>query len=150
MNESEIRIMVGEYEAKSSYGTEPYYKEIKSLGESVLPFFIEAYPKAKRWKQRASYLYRAISYARDSALSVELALMALQDRSKEVRYRACMLLACSQNVNALSNLNLVLKSVSKESAADIMATIDAIESKNHNYFVDRNHSGKVFLNFEFS
>lgn len=148
MDEAKIRVMVSEYEAKSSYGTEPHYEEIKSLGESVLPFFIEAYPKAKRWKQRASFLYRAISYSRRSTLSVELGIMALQDRSNEVRYRACMLLACSLNAKALPYLKSAFKSASGETASDIAAAIDAIESENHNYFVDRMHSGKMFLNFE--
>lgn len=148
MESAKIREMVSCYEHKSSYGTEPFFDEIKSLGESVLPYFIEAYPNSKRWQQRASYLYRAVSYANTSNNAVKLALLALSDKSKEVRYRACMLLACSQNKDVLPELYQAIKSAKFDTAADILAAIDAIESGNHNYFVDRSHSGNIKLNFQ--
>jgi len=146
MEPAKIKEMVNQYELKSSYGTEPFFNEIKELGEQVLPYFLEAYPKAKRWQQRASFLYRAISYARTSEIAVKLGLLGLFDRSKEVRYRACMLLACSLRKDCLPSLHQALETATGETISDIEAAIDAIESTNHNYFVDREHSGMIKLN----
>ena len=147
MDPKEIRAMVSKYEHLSSFGTEPYFQEIKSLGASVIPFFVEAFPNSKQWRQRASFLYRATNYARTSEKAVELGLMALSDRSKEVRYRAYLLLACSLKTSVLPYLDTALQSASVEDSDHIKAAIDAIQSQNHHYFVDREHSGFIKLNF---
>ena len=55
-----------------------------------------------------------------------------------------MLLAVSQNTKAISYLKPLLNV--SGSHEDVKAAIDAIKHKNHNYYVDRDHSGKVTLN----
>lgn len=140
--------LVREYAHRSSYGDEPHFDEIRALGSGVLPYFIEEYPKARHWRQRASFLYRAIRYARTSPNAVALAKAALDDKSREVRYRACMLLACSLDKNALPSLEAARSHPDSRTREDICAAIDAITSENHNFFVDREHSGQVFLNFD--
>ena len=140
MHPDEIRKLVSNFESKASYGTEPGWDEIRSLGAEIVPYFIEAYPNAPRWQQRASFLYRSIRYARESEDAVNFAIQALQDRAKEVRYRACMLLACSLERRSLPFLHEAAKHKDEQTRADAEAAIDAIENENHNYFVDRDHS----------
>ena len=145
---SDIRELVCSFELTSSYGSEPNREEILLLGADVLPYFIEALPKASRWQQRASFLYHALRFADSSSEAVHLAIMALGDRSREVRYRACMLLACAQNKDTINELTNLLDHTDHQTREDAVAAIDAIKSSNHNYFVDRDHSGAVSLNFK--
>jgi hypothetical protein len=85
-------------------------------------------------------------YARESDDAVALGRDALHDRSKVVRYRACMLLAYSLRRDALPELREVLQSLEgKAGHEDVEAAIDAITRQNHHYFIDRVHSGKVTL-----
>jgi hypothetical protein len=147
MTPAQIRRMVGEYALRSSYGSEPHFKEISSLGAVVVPYFLEAFPKARRWQQRASFLYAANRHCRTSRDAVTLAIKALNDRSREVRYRACLLLACSLDETALDSLASLQDHSDLRTREDVAAAIDAITSQNHNYFVDRTHSGKITYNF---
>ena len=86
-------------------------------------------------------------YARESDEAVSLGVEALRDRAKNVRYRACMLLAYSLHRSVLQSLRDALNdpklATSKE---DMEAAIDAIEEQNSNYFVDRKHTGNITLN----
>jgi hypothetical protein len=145
---TEIRNMVEQYALSSSYGSEPYFNEIGALGAEVIPYFLEIYPNSRRWQQRASFLYRSIPFARTSKEAFELAVMALSDRSREVRYRACMLLACSLNRDGVPYLQKLMSHKDVRTRSDASAAIDAIQNGNHHYFIDRSHSNKMFLSFE--
>ena len=147
MHPDRLRELVRNFEHKFSYGNESGWEEVRALGMDAIPYFIEAYHNAPHWRQRASYLYSSIPYARKSQAAVDLAIQALQDRAKEVRYRACMLLACSLDRRSLPFLREIAEHTNNDTRADALAAIDAIKSKNHHYFVDRTHSGKVRLNF---
>jgi hypothetical protein len=148
MQPDQIRKLVQKFEHKSSYGSEPGWEEVRALGASAIPYFIEAYSSASHWRQRASFLYSAIPYARRSAAAVDLAILALSDRAREVRYRACMLLACSLDRRSLPYLEAAAVHSDESTRADAQAAIDAIIEGNHHYFVDRTHSGKVTLNID--
>jgi hypothetical protein len=144
----QIRQMVSDYALRSSYGSEPHFAEIASLGAAVVPYFLEAYPTARRWQQRASFLYAANRHCRTSPEAIALAVGALNDKSREVRYRACLLLACSLDASTLEALRAVGDHSDPRTREDVAAAIDAITSRNHNFFVDRTHSGKVTYNFD--
>jgi hypothetical protein len=107
---------------------------------------LERFRSSRAWKTRSSCVYHAVRYAPRSDDAIALGKEAIADRSKVVRYRGCMLLAYSQKREALLPLKEVLeKTQDAEGRADLLAAIDAIESGNHNFFVDREHSGKVTL-----
>jgi hypothetical protein len=57
-----------------------------------------------------------------------------------------MLLAYSQRPDVVPALEDQLAWAEEETRADILAAIDAIRCQNHNYFVDREHSGQITLN----
>lgn len=117
------------------------------LGAKFPELMLETYKLSRKWRVRVSCVFFSIHYARDSVAAVQLGLQAIKDRSKVVRYRACMLLAWSLRTDALPTLREALaQSESPETMADLEAAIDAIENNNSNYFVDRDHSGRVTMN----
>jgi hypothetical protein len=101
------------------------------------------YKVSRKWGERASCVFHALRYAKEDRAAFQLGLLALKDKSKVVRYRATMLLAVSQNPDALTPLRELLES--GQSAEDASAAIDAITGKDPNRFVDRNHSGKIVM-----
>lgn len=124
-------------------------QELKKLDIPLPSILLKKYLVSKKWQTRCSCVYFSIPYAREVDDAVQLGIEALFDRSKVVRYRACMLLACSLNKNALAVLReLELKANDKETIENAKAAIDAIEHQNTNWFVDRSHSGKIRLTFQ--
>jgi hypothetical protein len=105
---------------------------------------LEKYKRSGKLGQRASCVYHATKYAKANAAAYQLGLEALRDKSTVVRYRACLLLAVAQRREAIPSLRaLVTSNLSRD---DALAAIYALEHRNHHYFVDREHSGKVTLN----
>jgi hypothetical protein len=148
-DELSLRDAVRGFAFRSSYGSEPNYRQVKGAGAAAVQLFLQEHPSARSWKQRASFVYHSIPYARRSHAAVELARLALSDRSRHVRYRACMLLACAQDRTTVDLLRAhALSEQDAETRRHIEAAIDAIESGNHNFFVDRGHSGMITLRFE--
>lgn len=123
--------------------------ELHTLGDRLPSLLHEKYKSSRKWSERASCVYHAIGYSRNNEDAVLLGIDALKDKSKVVRYRACMLLAYSLDKQAIHPLQRVITtSTNKETVADAGAALDAILSKNHHYFVDRSHTGKIRLNLE--
>ena len=130
-------------------GSDAEHNAVKALSELGLEFpklLIAKYRNSKKWRERMSCVYHASKYALTSDDAYELAIEALEDKSKKVRYQACLLLAVAQNAAALAPLESLLSN--SESYEDAKAAIDAIKFKNHNYFADRDHSGMVKLNVQ--
>lgn len=132
-------------------GAKTEYQAIRELenvyGDRLPAILSQQYDESNKWQQRCSLLFFSIGRARNSQEAVDLGIKALQDKSKKVRYRACMLLAWSLSKDALAPLQQALKvDHDKETLENILAAIDAIKNQNSNYFVDREHTGKVKLN----
>lgn len=122
--------------------------ELRKLGDILPSLLLKQYRSSKKWQARCSCVYHSIRYSRRVDDSVRLGIEALSDKSKVVRYRACMLLAYSLNKEAIPALReLELRENDKKTREDAHAAIEAIENQNADYFVDRDHSGKVSLNF---
>lgn len=119
-------------------------KVLSTLGDKFPELLLKKYRISKKWGERASCVYHSIKYAKKNNDSFQLGIEATQDKSKNVRYRACMLLAVVQKEEAITKLELLLKDIG--SADDAAAAIDAIKNKNHHYFADRDRSGMVKLN----
>jgi hypothetical protein len=119
---------------------------LRTLGSGTPALLLQHYRVARKWQARSSCVYHAMRYARESEDAVTLGREALHDRSGPVRYRACMLLAYSLRRDLLNELREQLMTAGPRSDRDdLEAAIDAIENGNANYFVDRDHSGKMTL-----
>jgi hypothetical protein len=55
--------------------------------------------------------------------------------------------AYSLRADALPILLSLLKHADRRTVEDARAAIDAIKSKNHNFFKDRDHSGKILWSY---
>jgi HEAT repeat protein len=118
----------------------------QTIGEQLPGLLLKKYRSARKAGERASCVYHSMRYARTNADAVQLAREALKDSAQPVRYRACMLLAYAQDEASLDALREALSKAPTNSQEDLAAAIDAIVSRNHNYFVDRDHSGKTTMN----
>jgi len=118
----------------------------RKLGDNLPCYLHQKYKLERKAAPRSSCVYHSVRYARTSQEAIELGLAAIFDRSKIVRYRGCMLLAYAQKRDVLPKLKQALEAIPRNSYDDLLAAIDAIEYENHNYFVDRDHSGLITLN----
>lgn len=118
-----------------------------SMGEDLLPLLAEAFSRIGRSEGRASVMRYVGRFARYSEVAYKMGAVAAQDRAYAVRHYGCALLAYSLRVDALPILISLLKHSDRRTVEDARAAIDAIKSKNHNFFKDRNHSGKVFWSY---
>lgn len=106
-------------------------------------FVFENFAKIRPAHRRVSFIDQCTKFARNSHDALKLAKSALKDRSKEVRFSALATLAYSLDETVLIELNDALEAAGAAEKADIRAVIDAIECQNHNFFMDRDHSGLV-------
>lgn len=119
--------------------------ELRKLGDELPTLLLKKYKSSRKWQVRSSCVYHSIRYSRSVQDAVQLGLEALSDKSKVVRYRACMLLAYSLRKEAIPYLEELKKSSDSETLSNANAAIDAIIHQNSNYFIDRDHSGKMTL-----
>jgi len=139
----EIEVLLSQLNGSGSDTEFSAVAALQSTG--LLPaLLLSKYLRSRAWKERASCVYHAIKFARESQEAFELGLNALQDKSKVVRYRATMLLAISQRREAIPHLQQ-LEILGGTSASDAKAAVQAIEAGNPNLFVDRDGSGMVTL-----
>jgi hypothetical protein len=115
------------------------------LQDEFSKFLLEIFKKSKDWRRRSSCIYYCFRDAQTNRFAKEIGIEGLNDRSKNVRYRACQLLAYSQDRNLIPRLELSRSKIKSDSLADLEASIDAILNQNQNYFKDRQHSGKIFM-----
>jgi hypothetical protein len=144
MNEEKIRSLVKQLGVKDNTHEEFAWLELKPLGVSLMPYFLECFPQAKKLQARRSILFHAIRFARINDEAFQLGLLGLNDRSSIVRYRACCVLAYSLRRDAIPFLEKLLNHLDLKTVADAKAAIDAISNQNHHYFLDRNHTGGIF------
>ena len=120
--------------------------ELKELGDKLPNHLLCQYRRSPKAENRCACVFYAIPYAKRIEAAYTLGLEALTDRSRIVRYRACMLVAFALRREALPTLRELLNHQDLKTVEDARAAIYAIENQNHNYFVDRKHRGKIKLN----
>lgn len=142
MNAKEIGRLLARLDGTGSDDEWAAVSKLRTIGAELPNWLLKRFRVSRGWKARTSCVFHAIRYARKSEDALALGLEAIVDRSKIVRYRGAMLLAYSQRKDALPYLRAALVR-DGPGADDLLAAIDAIENENHNYFVDREHSGKM-------
>jgi hypothetical protein len=146
MNSTDIESLLQRLDGSGSDDEWAAAKELRTLGNAPPELLLRRYRVAREWKVRSSCVYHALRYARECEASVTLGREAIRDKSKVVRYRACMLLAYAQRKDSLPDLREAqMRLGNNPGADDVAAAIDAIESENQHYFVDRHHTGKMRL-----
>ena len=143
-SDADIPALVARLDGSGSKDEWEAVDTLRGLGNRFATLLLERYRVARKYQVRCSCVYHATRYARESEDAVTLGREAVRDRSRPVRYRACMLLAYSLRRDLLKELREQLETAGPRSNPDdLAAAIDAIESGNSSYFVDRDHSGMV-------
>jgi hypothetical protein len=119
----------------------------ESMGDDLLSLLAEAFPRIGKSEGRASILRYAGRFSRESEVAFRMGTLAVRDRAYAVRRYGCALLAYSLRADALSILLPLSKHADHRTVEDARAAIDAIRSKNHNFFRDRGHSGKILWSY---
>ena len=118
-----------------------------SMGDDLLPLLAEAFSRIRKSEGRASVMRYVGRFSRESEVAFRMGTVAVQDRAYAVRHYGCALLAYSLRADALPILTSLLKHADRRTVEDAGAAIDAIKSKNHNFFKDRDHSGKILWSY---
>jgi hypothetical protein len=114
-------------------------------GADLPTYLFDLYKKSKKREVRAACLYYCFRDAKSSSSAKDMAFAALHDKSQQVRYRACQLLAYSLDKSLMPKLESHRKTIAASSLNDLDAALDAIAHQNQHYFKDRQHSGKIFM-----
>jgi len=118
-----------------------------SMGTELLALFAEALPRIRKSEGRASIMRYVGRFSRESEVAFRMGTVAVGDRAYAVRHYGCALLAYSLRKDALPSLISLLKHSDLRTVEDARAAIDAIKNKNHNFFKDRDHSGRIFWSY---
>lgn len=114
------------------------------LGLDAVPHLVEAFHGARTWQGRAAALFYATRFARDSEAAFRLGLEALNDRARQVRTRACGLLAYSLRKDAEGCLMLLCGHADSATREDATAALAALRDQDHHRFKDRDGTGRIF------
>ena len=118
-----------------------------SMGDDLLPLLAEAFPRIRNSEGRASVMRYVGRFSRESEVAFRMGKVAVEDRAYTVRHYGCALLAHSLRADALPILSSLLRHADCRTVEDAKAAIDAIKRKNHNFFKDRDHSGKILWSY---
>jgi hypothetical protein len=118
-----------------------------SMGDDLLPLLAEAFPRIRKSEGRASVMRHVGRFSRESEVAFRMGKVAVEDRAYVVRHYGCALLAYSSRADALPILSSLSKHADRRTIEDAKAAIDAIKRKNHNFFKDRDHSGKILWSY---
>lgn len=119
----------------------------ESMGGDLLGLLAEAFPYIRKSEGRASILRYVGRFSRESEVAFRMGIAAIQDRAFAVRHYGCAILAYSLRADALPILRPLLKHSDPRTVEDAKAAIDAVKSKNHHFFMDRNHSGRMLWEY---
>lgn len=149
MTPEDIRRQIASLDTSDWNVDEDVWPVMKPLDVLVVPYLLEAYPSFRHWQGRVCLVHHAARFSRRSEEALQLGLMAATDRSKRVRYSACLLLAYSLNSKALEILRPLLQYSDSDTVENARAAINAIEKQNHHLFKDRSGIGvRLILNPE--
>lgn len=145
MTPEEVRRQIARLDTPDWNVNEDVWPDMKPLDVQVVPYLLEAYPNFRRWQGRVCLVHHAARFSRRSEESFRLGLAAASDRSKRVRYSACLLLAYSLRREALDVLRPLLDYSDTETVENARAAINAIENQNHHLFKDRSGRGGLLI-----
>ena len=83
-------------DGRSPAGMHEGIEKLEALGVDIPNLMLKRYKISRRWADRASCVYQCMKYAKTHEDAYQVGIIALQDKSKSVRHRACILLSAAQ------------------------------------------------------
>ena len=115
-------------DGRSPTGMHERIEELEASGVDIPNLMMKMYKISRRWADRASCVYHCIKYATTHEDAYQLGIIALQDKSKSVRHRACILLSATQRKEAIEHLEVLLSD--ETSRDDALAAIEVLLNLN--------------------
>jgi hypothetical protein len=143
MHSERIKTLIQAFNVSKRSEIDAAWALADSMDVDLPVLLAEAFHQIRRSEGRASILRYLGKFSRTNEAVFQVGLTATQDRSWGVRHYACAMLAYSLRTAALPALSLLLKHSDRRTVEDAKAAIDAIKNRNHNFFHDRNHTGRV-------
>lgn len=102
---------------------------LEASGIDVPGLLLKRYKISRRWSDRESCLRHSMKYAKTNEDAYQIGIMALRDRSKVVRNRACKLLSFAQKKAAIEYLEILL--TDPASRDDALTAIEELNNLDH-------------------
>ena len=125
MNEDEIHECLTALDGRSAQGEYEAIARLEASGIDVPELLLRRYQTSRRWSDRALCLRLSSRYAKSEQPAFRLGILALDDRAKIVRQKACLLLAATQRKEAVEHLGKLLSDPSCREHA--LSAIHALE-----------------------
>ncbi len=110
---------------------------------NLIPVLVQAYGRIRSFKGRKVILHFLLPHVRCVDEVFALGLVALGDRSRDVREDALALIAYALDERALPALAAHARHRDPRDRESAEAAMAAIRAKNHHLFLDRDHSGNA-------
>jgi hypothetical protein len=101
--------------------------KLEELGVNIPNLLMKRYKVSRRWSDRALCVSHCMAYSKYDEDAYQLGIIALQDRSRTVRRKACMLLSVAQRQEAIKHLEKLLSDEALK--GDAVAAIDALSKQ---------------------
>ena len=95
-------------DGRSSEDMHEAIAQLEALGVDIPGLMMKKYKISRRWADRASCVSHCIKYAGTHEDAYQIGIVALQDKSRAVRHKACMLLSATQKKEAIEHLEKLL------------------------------------------
>ena len=118
-----------------SSDAEAAWEKVKASAFDIPLYFLEAYPRFKKWQGRRDLVFHCIRFARTSEQAFKLGCAAMNDKATLVRYRAACLLAYSLRKDAIPILRSAAQVHDEATRKDCERAIRAIEKQDHHLFM---------------
>lgn len=129
LNSAEMQKYLDYLDGRSSGNELAAIAKLEESGVNIPRLLMKRYKISRRWADRASCVNHCMKYAKTDENAYQLGIIALHDKSKMVRRKACILLSAAQRREAIEHLNDLLSNES--SSEDAAAAINALASFDH-------------------
>ena len=131
MNNEGVHEYLAYLDGRSPAGMQEGIEQLEALGVDIPSLMMKRYKISRRWADRASCVSHCIKYAGTHEDAYQIGIVALQDKSRAVRHKACMLLSATQKKEAIEHLEKLLPD--KTSRNDAIAAIDVLLNLKQTY-----------------
>jgi hypothetical protein len=144
--QAEVRKQLARTDSADAEGVEFCWRAqaLWPLEVELLPLVLDQYRRTRHWQGRASQVYHATGFAPYQEAAVELGIEALADRSLNVRYRACGLLAYAQHAEAVAFLTRLAREADERTARYARAALEAVAQRDMGPFTAQDEPGRRF------
>ncbi len=127
VEDEKIRKYIACLEGRSPGNEHKAIAGLEELGVNIPRLLKKRYKLSRRWSDRALCVSHCMEYSKTNEDAYQLGIMALQDRSRTVRRRACALLLVAQNQEAIEHLEKLLLDEALQD--DALAVINALSKQ---------------------